>query len=134
MSNSAKSVFHIFCIDVCCTSLLWSVLKLTPECVKLIKSEGMVLQKYQNCGFKHKKDKDSVPKLYKLYILYRNCTNQLPVSTTKQQHKSVSSFYPGSSTTSASLQQGNQPIYLPATPTSWQPGLFLFRYPVIIFF
>ena len=60
--------------------------------MKLVKSEGLVLQKYQNCGFKLKKDKDSVPKLYRLY---RNCTNLLakPALQERQQHRIGSSFY-----------------------------------------
>ena len=51
--------------------------------------------------------------------------HQLPASTTRQQHhiSQPPARYPA-----------NQLLtLLPATPTPWQPGLLLFRYPVIIF-
>ena len=52
--------------------------------------------------------------------------NQLPVSTNRQQHHISQP---------PARHPANQLLtLLPATPTSWQQGLLLFRYPVIIFF
>ena len=78
--------------------------------------------------------------------------NQLPVSSTRQQNqisfpflppgsstKSVSNFYhqvaaPHQPASSKVISQPALTSISPATPTSSQPGLLLFRYPVIIFF